>query len=121
MISAREPLLRDSGDDVLLQARVSRAKACGGSLVKLFAELWRGYADEEACSLGEVFAAEINSAILGDDIIGLKASGYDAGAGSEDGFDFVETLVGGGGHGEERYAALAARGAIDEVVLSAYA
>lgn len=46
MISVREPLLSDSGDDVLLLARVSRAKACGGSLVKLFAELWCGDADE---------------------------------------------------------------------------
>lgn len=71
--------------------------------------------------MGEVFAAEIYSAVFGDDIVGLEARGDHPGAGSEDGLDFVETLVGCGGHGEERYAALAARGAIDEVVLSAYA
>ena len=85
------------------------AEAPGGFAIEFFAELGRCDADEQFGTLGEVFAAEVYGAVFGDDVVGLETGSNNACTGGQNGLDFVETLVGGGGHGQEGEAAFGAR------------
>ena len=68
------------------------AEALGGGLLKLFAELRGGHRDQQARALGERLAAQVDAAVLGDDVVGLEPRGHHAGSRRQHGLDLVVAL-----------------------------
>lgn len=71
------------------------AEAVGCSAFEFFAELRRGDGYHQPCPLGKIFAAQVDSAVFGDYVVGLEAGGDHSRTGCEDWFDFRHPLAGG--------------------------